>query len=87
MVGRIVSIVEKEEEEEDGNDSELRFLPDDDDDEALLLLSLSLLKFPSFNSASAIEAAVTQRNKSSRRLISVVKLIVGIEIIQLCLYC
>ena len=84
-----MSKVEKEEEEDDDNDGELRFLPDDDDDddEALLLLSLSLLTLPSFNSASAIEATVTQRNKSSRRLISVVKLIVGIEIIQLCLYC
>lgn len=82
-----MSIVEKEEEEDDDNDGELRFLPDDDDDEALLLLSLSLLTLPSFNSASAIEATVTQRNKSSRRLISVVVLIVGIEIIQLCLYC
>ena len=82
-----MSIVEKEEEEDDDNDGELRFLPDDDDDEALLLLSLSLLTLPSFNSASAIEATVTQRNKSSRRLISVVVLIVGSEIIQLCLYC
>ena len=84
-----MSIVEKEEEEDDDddNDGELRFLPDDDDDEAFLLLSLSLLTLPSFNSASAIEATVTQRNKSSRRLISVVVLIVGSEIIQLCLYC
>ena len=81
-----MSIVEKEEEEDDDNDGELRFLPDDDDDEALLLLSLSILTLPSFNSASAIEATVTQRNKSSRRLISVVILIVGIEIV-LCLYC
>ena len=82
-----MSKVEEEEEEDDDNDGELRFLPDDDDDEALLLLSLSLLTLPSFNSASAIEATVTQTNKSSRRLISVVVLIVGSEIIQLCLYC